>query len=309
MRTTDHTIDAEPRGSERSLMSRLLVGYDGSDAAHAAAAFGLWLAAKADCRTTLVHVAPDVEAVATAQMLPAFAEQSVANETAWHRRLENLCEYAADDAAVDCRVAVGTPAEALIAVAVETAADVVLVGSRGTGRVHGALMGSVSSQLLSHAPCSVMLFREDRPSWPAADTRAVIVGIDGSPSSRYALELAQSLAVAVRAALVLVHAYDEQVPYMAEPTEPIRAEMRRHATAIVHEARATIAAPLDVVDQEIVAGTARGALIAACERHAPALLVVGSRGLGGFKELLLGSTSRWVANYAPCPVVVARPRR
>ena len=41
-----------------------------------------------------------------------------------------------------------------------------------------------------------------------------------------------------------------------------------------------------------MAGHARDALVAACERHAPALLAVGNRGLGGFQELLLGSTSR-----------------
>jgi nucleotide-binding universal stress UspA family protein len=168
-------------------------------------------------------------------------------------------------------------------------------------------MGSVSSQALSHAPCSVMLFPEGG-SQPAAHARTVVVGVDGSPSSRHALELA-SRAVPLAAALVLVHAYDEHVPYVSEPTEATRAEFRRHASAIVHQARATGTAPLDVVQEEVVPGSAWRALVEACERHAPALLVVGSRGLGGFKELVLGSTSRWVANCAPCPVLVARPRR
>jgi nucleotide-binding universal stress UspA family protein len=47
--------------------------------------------------------------------------------------------------------------------------------------------------------------------------------------------------------------------------------------------------------------------VAAGERHAPALLVVGARGLGAAKSLLLGSTSRWVANYVRCSVLVVRP--
>ena len=91
---------------------------------------------------------------------------------------------------------------------------------------------------------------------------------DASAAARlYALGLAQALATPLGAALALVHAYDEHVPFTAEPDE---------------------------------------ALLAACERHAPALLVVGSRGLGAFGRLLLGSTSRRVAASAPCPVVVAR---
>ena len=289
------------------VLSRLLVGYDGSAGADAAAAFGLWLAATAGCRTTLAHVVPSRDAGTSPELLPALADQTVAYEAEWQRRLESLRDYAADGAAVDCRLIPGTPSGALIAAAVETRADVVLAGSHRVGRVRGALMGSVSVQLLHHAPCSVMLFHEDGSGSPAARARTVVVGIDGSPSSQYALTLAQALAAPLGAALVLVHAYDEHVPYMSEPTEAMRAEMRRHASAIVHEARSTVAAPLDVVQQEVIAGPARRELVAACERHAPALLVVGSRGLGGFGELLLGGTSRWVANCAPCPVLVARP--
>jgi nucleotide-binding universal stress UspA family protein len=287
------------------VLSRLLVGYDGSDGANAAAAFGLWLAATAGCRTTLAHVIPEADALSSADLMAAFAERTVSEELEWRTRLETLGGYA-EHAAVDCRVVSGTPAGALIATATEIGADIVLVGSHGAGRVHGALMGSVSAQLLSHATCPVMLFRDDPPNPPAAQARTVVVGIDGSPASRHALEVAQALAVPLGAALVLLHAYDDHVPYLAEPTEGMRAEMRRHASVIVHQARATVTAPLDVVREEVVAEPSRRALVEACERHAPALLVVGSRGLGGFKELLLGGTSRWVADCAPCPVLVAR---
>jgi nucleotide-binding universal stress UspA family protein len=295
-----------PQKASDSRLARLLVGYDGSDGANAAAGFGLWLAGKTGCEVALVHAGPAPEAAPSADLLPAAAEQAVAYEREWRRRLENVREYAADDAAVECRVVRGSPAGALVAAAVDLSADLVLIGSHGVGRVRGALLGSVSSQVLAHAPCSVMVFREDERSAPAAHARAVVVGIDGSDSSRHALELAEALAVPLGAALVLVHACDPHVPYVSEPTDAMRNALRRHAATVLHDARESVAAPLDVVEQEVVEGRAREALVAAGERHAPALLVVGSRGLGGFKELLLGSTSRWVADHAPCPVLVAR---
>jgi nucleotide-binding universal stress UspA family protein len=58
--------------------------------------------------------------------------------------------------------------------------------------------------------------------------------------------------------------------------------------------------------EELVEGRAREQLVAASERHGPAVIVVGRRGVGGLKDLLLGSTSRGVVNTAPCPVVVVR---
>lgn len=287
-------------------LSRLVVGHDGSDGANAAAAFGLWLAGKTGCHATGVHAGPTPDTASSAELLPAAAEQVAAGEREWRRRLENLREYAAQDAVVDCHVVRGSPAGVLIAVAVDSGADMILVGSHGVGRVRGALLGSVSAQVLAHAPCSVMVFRDDERSAPAAHARSVVVGIDGSASSARALELAQTLAVPLGAALVLVHAYDPSVPFVSEPTAAMRDELRRHAATVLHDARKTVAAPLEVIEEEVVEGRARDELVAACARHAPALLVVGSRGLGGFKELLLGSTSTCVVNHAACPVLVAR---
>jgi nucleotide-binding universal stress UspA family protein len=171
--------------------------------------------------------------------------------------------------------------------------------------LRGALLGSVSSQVLSHARCSVMLFREHEPSAPAAHARSVVVGIDGSPSSMYALELAQAFAIALAAQLVLVHAYRPHIPVAVMITGGTDELLRNHGHDLLDAARQAVTASVDI-QQELVKGNARDALIAVCERHAPALLVVGDRGLGGFRELLLGSTSRDVANHAPCPVLVAR---
>ena len=219
----------EPRSSTAPAPpARIVVGYDASDSANAAAAFGLWLAGKLGCEATVIHAAPTPESVPRAEALPAAAEQVVAYEREWRRRLENLREYAGQDAVVKCRMARGSAAGTLIAAAVDTNADMILTGTRGAGRVRGALLGSVSSQVLTHAPCSVMLFREDGPSTAAAHARSVVVGIDGSPSSLYAVELAQALAIPLEAKLVLVHAYDPHIPFAVMTTTGID-EMLRNA--------------------------------------------------------------------------------
>lgn len=293
----------QPRGPR---LARLVVGYDGSDGANAAAAFGLWLAGKSGCEATIVHAGPTPESVPSGDLLPAAAEQIVAYEREWQWRLGNLREYAADDAAVECRVVRGSPAGALIAAAVDTGADLILTGSHGIGHIRGALLGSVSSQVLAHAPCSVMVFPEDGISDPASRARTIVVGVDGSPSSHEALAVAQTLAAPLAATLVLLHAYDPHIPFAVITTEGMRNELRRHGRKLLDVARDTVTAPVDIVEESLVEGHARDELVAACERRTPALLVVGSRGLGGFKELLLGSTSRWTANHAPCPVLIAR---
>lgn len=302
---TDQALRSQANPHAR-LLSRVVVAFDGSDSANAAVAFGLWLAGKAGSATTILHASPTPEDVPTADLLPLAAEQVVDYEADWHRRLENVRAYAAEGADVRTGIVRGHAAGALIAAAIEERADLLLTGSHGVGRLRGALLGSVSSQLLDHAPSSVMIFPESGLEHAASHARTVLVGIDGSSGSHRALELAQALAVPLGATLTLVHVYNPVVPFASSPMTSVREELQRHGTKVLHEARNAIAAPLETVDEELLEGQPREQLVRACEHHSPALLVVGTRGLGGFRELLLGSTSKWAANHAPCPVVVAR---
>jgi nucleotide-binding universal stress UspA family protein len=275
-------------------LRRLVVGVDGSDASGAACAFGLRLADRARAEILVLHACAQLgvaaQAAHTAEpgLLIAAAEQRLAETAEWQRRLQNLADYAGPDAVVQTRVVRDRPAAALLAAATRLEADLVLVGSRGMGAIRGRLLGSVSSHVVEHAPCSVMVFPEDESSAPRR-VSSVIVGVDGSPGADVAIVYGEALSLALSAELVLVHGATRT----SGETSPAVEAARR-----VPSARA-----------ETSDGHPRDVLVDAADRWNPAVLVVGTRGLGGVEGLLVGSTSRWLVNHAPCPVLVARARR
>ena len=312
MSAADPLATANTHSDEsEAAVQRLLVGVDGSDASGAAVAFAIWLAGTADADVTLLHACPDLHLAehaphsADPAALRMAAEQRVAETAEWQRRLLNLEDYAADGACVRSRVVRGRPAAALLDAATERDSDVILLGSTGVGSLRGRLLGSVSSQVVDHARCSVMVFHEGQASSPA-HVASVVIGVDGSAGSAAAIVAGKSLALALGAKLVFVAANESGAAH-ALATAGLQAEMRRHAAGLVASAHESVGSGVEVIE-DAREGEVRRALVDACEQYRPAVLSVGTRGLGGFRGLLLGSTSRWVLNHAPCPVLVSRDR-
>jgi nucleotide-binding universal stress UspA family protein len=135
----------------------------------------------------------------------------------------------------------------------------------------------------------------------------IVVGVDGSDGSRRALRWAAAEATVRGDDLTLVHVWERPQAYAplglgAYPVdpEPIQEAAQSLLDGLVQEA--TTLAPEAAVRGLLVEGAPAEALL---EAAGPAdLLVVGSRGLGGFRSLLLGSISQQVAHHAPCPVVI-----
>jgi nucleotide-binding universal stress UspA family protein len=139
---------------------------------------------------------------------------------------------------------------------------------------------------------------------------SIVVGVDGSGTSMLAVRWAAEEAESRRASLLLVSAWD--MPTFgfsfgaASATEDIIKSLRRSAEDTVGDAldevRETVG---DIeVSTRVTEGQAAGVLIDASKDAD--LLVIGSRGLGGFRDLLLGSVSEQCANHAACPVVIVR---
>ncbi|MFE5186382.1 universal stress protein [Streptomyces sp. NPDC056628] len=139
----------------------------------------------------------------------------------------------------------------------------------------------------------------------------VVVGVDGSASSLAAVEAAATEARLRGAALRVVHAFvwpAMHVPLGPSPLGPQDGGLRQEVDRLVAEAvgRARTAAPgLDVGDA-VVSGEPLATLQA--ESRTAELVVVGSRGMGGFRGLLVGSTAVHLAAHGRCPVMVVRER-
>ncbi|MFG3579556.1 universal stress protein [Micromonospora chersina] len=186
-------------------------------------------------------------------------------------------------------------------------AELVVVGSRGVGGFAGLLLGSVSNQVAQHAHCPVLVVRPAEQPIPVRGP--VLVGVDGSELAGHAVRLAADEAVRRDADLVLVHVRTPERGAVApDAAAEATAAGQAESAELLAGAAARIRADhpvLSVVERPVVGASPEQALIEASGEAA--LVVVGSRGRGGFAGLLLGSVSQALVQHAHCPVLVAHP--
>jgi nucleotide-binding universal stress UspA family protein len=148
--------------------------------------------------------------------------------------------------------------------------------------------------------------------------KTVICGIDGSFDSVHALRYARVLAESLRARLVVAHVTD---PIQATiihgefsvggnlrhvPMSVPQSEIEQEAGEAVLE-RTMADADVRHAERRIRSGNPADSLAALADEEGAALIVVGSRGHGGFKTLVLGSVSNDLIATARCPIVVVPP--
>lgn len=143
----------------------------------------------------------------------------------------------------------------------------------------------------------------------------IVVGVDGSPTSLTALDFAFDEAVRRGTGLLVVSAFE--LPEVWSLTyglpvsctvEEIQQSMLRHTRRVVTEALGDRMTAQGGPDVKILAegGSPAHVLVSAAAAVSSPLLVVGSRGRGGFRRMLLGSVSLSCVLHAPCPVTVVR---
>ena len=194
-------------------------------------------------------------------------------------------------------------------VAASEHADTVVVGARGRGAVAGVLLGTVSLTVAMHAHCPVVVVHggatEDGPQ-----AGRVVVGIDGSEASAAAIGHAFAQASSRSTGLTAVHCWwlqisEGEIAGTAEAQGP--ADVAESGRLLLAESLAGWREKYPDVDvrELVLQEFPVESLIA--QSAGAALMVVGSRGKGGFTGLMLGSVSQGVLRGAHCPVAVVRP--
>jgi nucleotide-binding universal stress UspA family protein len=134
----------------------------------------------------------------------------------------------------------------------------------------------------------------------------IVVGVDGSPSSKAALRWAIRQAKLTGASVDAVTAWHIPAGYGIAPGPVDVFDFSSNAKGVLAEALAEVStlAPEVTVRPQVTEGHAAEVLLRAS--HGADLLVVGSRGHGGFASALLGSVSQYCVVHAHCPVLVMR---
>lgn len=214
-----------------------------------------------------------------------------------------LREYEAS--MVQPRVVCDLPARALLEVS--EGSELLVLGTRGLGGFRGLLLGSVSQHCLHHATSPIAIVRH---ADEARDTYGrVVVAVDGSDTSKRALAWAVEEARLRQSTLRVVNAWHLPAvvgyPYTEATFDP---RIFEHASRQVID-EALGGCDTGSVSVELVSAQGTPAAVILNAAETADLVVMGSRGLGGFKGMLLGSATHQVTHHARCPVVVVPPPR
>ena len=295
----------------------MLLATDGSPSSQVAAGTAAQIAKAFDSEVTVLSAIPSI-GVAAAPM-----------EGEYYSRLTNKADDNVDKvAAIFKRAGVAISEKeipqgsasvvgTIVEYATKDKTDIIIMGTRGLGGFKRAALGSVSSGVAEHSPCSTLVVRSpDGKKEGEASVNRILVATDGSQNAQLALEAAVELAERLKAELIVAHVvfipglfWSLGIPGSTIPTDKIEADAEKVAQKVVSGALMFAKdAGLSRVKGEMLtelSSPAQG-IVQLAEKEGVDLIVVGTRGNGGFKKLLLGSVANSVLHYAPCSVLVTK---
>lgn len=282
----------------------IVVGVDGSESSKAALS---WALSEGQRNSEPVHV---LSTWSYPWMVAAPAPIGTAGpppeemEVAAEAGLSALVETLSGDSSVEVtqEVIQGDAAAALLEASED--ASLLVVGSRGRSAFKRAVLGSVSSKVVAHSECPVLVVPEG--STPDDSERVLVVGVDGSPNSAAALQWAIERSTPGR----------DEVRAVSVVHSPARRDVERAVELVDHEVQMAVEELAPIIDPagdradergvkfgvDIVAGDAREVLF---ERGMAAdLVVVGVRGEGGISSMVMGSVATYLVHHLPGAIAV-----
>ncbi len=300
----------------RSVM-RILLAVDGSASADRALDLVAALPWHDGGRVRIVSVAPSRAEILGLPWSLAATTDAIDTEEATLRVHQNALDAAEEelrsvrgDLVLEPVLLRGRTASLIVDEARTMPADLIVIGHRGHSRWESALLGSVSAEVVDHAPCAVLVARDDRMG-------PVVLADDGSPNARVAeaimTECPLFAGLPITVVSVVTDAISNQVAsaslidpammdaYSLDPT----AEQRMVSGECAAAAQRLRDAGLDA-EPEVRAGDPAHEIIAVARARQAGVIIVGTRGQTGLRRLLLGSVARNVLLHAPCSVMVVR---
>jgi nucleotide-binding universal stress UspA family protein len=283
----------------------ILVAVDGSPESDAAVRWAAQEAELRDMRVTLAHVVvPVVTSWPVRSLQAEFNEWQEDNARQILEQGQKMLQTALGESkSPEVRTEILHDYAVPALVHATKTAEMIVVGSRGLGAFGRAVLGSVSSGVVHHARCPVVIVHLDEAQ-SADHTSPVLLGIDGSPASEKATAFAFEEASRRRVELVALHAWSDVGVFPVLGMDWHQYEDEGHEILAERLAGWQEQYPDVTVRRRIVCDRPARWLVE--ESQQAQLVVVGSRGRGGFPGLLLGSVSSTVAQSAKAPVVVVR---
>lgn len=285
----------------------ILVGVDGSRESEAALRWATDEALLRDQPITLLYaIAPVVVTWPVAYLEASYADSQAEMAREVLEKAQKTVESSVGTAqrpAIRTEIVHETAASALVAASRD--AFMTVVGSRGLGAVGRAFLGSVSSSLVHYGHGPIAVVHEEEAQAPDRSS-PVLLGIDGSPASEDATALAFEEASRRGVELVALHAWSDVGVFPAIGMDWHQYEDEGHEVLAERLAGWQERYPDVHIQRRIVCDQPVRWLIESSGQAQ--LVVVGSRGRGGFAGMVLGSVAAKVSRGAHAPVIVVRPR-
>jgi len=285
-----------------SLPDPVLLAVDGSEDAHAATHAAADIARNSGAELHVVHVWQASHAGPPGEEGALAGEELAADVL--QKALDELHLDAIEEAVPHLRT--GRAVEEIIRLAAELEAGLIVMGSRGLGAVQRAFVGSVSEGVVHHSTRPVLVLRATEHAWPPA---RLVIGDDASVDSRRAGELAALIGHMFGTSAVVVRALSK-LPRLLDGEVDADARTVDDALRVAESSLAQRAQELEPVlgmrphVHVAIDDPAAALLSMARDDGEPALIAVGTRGLGPVQRWRFGSVSTDVLRGAPGAVLI-----
>lgn len=285
----------------------VVVGVDRSDPGLAAVQYAAAWASRAKLPLRVLHAFEPTQYAMHAPIQGRLDVKAVLRKTAQRMLDDTVDVLAAVYPDLDVEVVLEEGSETEMLLRESEHAHAVVLGSRGVGGFADLVIGSTTLHVVSHARCPVIAV--PAPTGDEDFRKGVVVGVDGSDVSTTAIGFALEIAATTGQKLRAVHVWHDATRTGVGLMMPLTYDLNQ----VMGEERLVLAESLagwfekfpDVDVEALVVPGHPVSVLSAAAADAQ-LLVVGSRGRGSIRSLVLGSVSHGVLHHASAPVAVVR---